>query len=268
MAGEGVSEAYRDAPVAVVTGGGRGLGAGIAVALADAGHDLVIVWRSDLAAAEHTAAAVRARGRRVELVEGDVEDADTAKLLVDAAVERLGGLDTWVNNAGVSAIAPVIDTPVLQMERMLAVNVIGALHGMQAAARTMLDRGSGGRIVNVASDAGLQGFPNLGGYAATKFALIALTQTAALELAGNRITVNAVCPGTAETAMNHSEWVSERTLTGRSFGDVREEYLGAIPLGRFCTPEDVGDAVAWLASPGASFVTGQAICINGGTVLH
>ena len=252
----------------MVTGGGRGLGAGIALALADSGHDIVLGWHRDAAAVAHVAEGVRARGQRVELVTGDVADPDTAKLMVDAAVERCGGLDVWVNNAGVSVIAPVIDTPIARMERMLAVNVVGALHGIQAAAHTMLELGVSGRIVNIASDAGLQGFPNLGGYAATKFALVALTQTAALELASAGITVNAVCPGTAETAMNHAEWSTERALTRRSFGDVREDYLDAIPLGRFCTPEDVGSTVAWLASSAAGFVTGQAICVNGGTVLH
>jgi acetoin reductase-like protein len=255
-------------PVAVVTGGGRGLGAGIALALADAGHDLVLGWCRDAAAAMETADAARASGSRVELVEGDVADPETAKLLVDAAVTTLGGLDVWVNNAGVSVIASVLDTPTEEMERMLSVNVIGTLHGMQAAARTMIEQGRRGRIVNLASDAGLQGFVNLGGYAATKFAVVALTQTAALELAPAGVTVNAVCPGTAETAMNHAEWDTERALTGLTTDEVRQSYLDAIPLGRFCAPEDVGAAVAWLAGPGAGFVTGQSICVNGGTVLH
>lgn len=255
-------------PVAVVTGGGRGLGAGIALALADAGHDLVIGWNRDAVAAAETADAIRARGREVEVVFGDVAEPQTAKVLVEAAVVGLGGLDVWVNNAGVSLIAPVLETPASEMERMLSVNVLGTLHGLQIAARTMLERRTGGRIINLASDAGLQGFPNLGGYAATKFAVVALTQTAALELARDGITVNAVCPGTAETAMNHAEWQAERSLTGLSTDEVRQSYLAQIPAGRFCSPDDVGSAVAWLAGPGASFVTGQSICVNGGTVLH
>jgi meso-butanediol dehydrogenase/(S,S)-butanediol dehydrogenase/diacetyl reductase len=266
MAGEGVSP--RGGRVAVVTGGGRGLGRGIAIALADAGHDLVIGWNRDAVSAAETADAVRSRGREVELVFGDVAEHQTPKVLVEAAVTGLGGLDVWVNNAGVSMIAPVLETPASEMERMLSVNVIGTLHGMQAAARTMLERRTGGRIINLASDAGLQGFPNLGGYAATKFAVVALTQTAALELARQGITVNAVCPGTAETAMNHAEWKAERSLTGLSTDEVRQSYLAQIPAGRFCTPADVGAAVAYLAGPGADFVTGQSICVNGGTVLH
>lgn len=255
-------------PVAVVTGGGRGLGAGIAEALAGTGHDLVLGWTRDETAAAETADTLRAQGARVELVQGDVRLPETAKLLVDAALATLGGLDVWVNNAGVSLIAPVLDTPVDEMERMLAVNVVGTLHGMQVAARSMLEREVPGRIVNVASDAGLQGFANLGGYAATKFAVVALTQTMALELASSGVTVNAVCPGTAETAMNRSEWDTEQALTGESLAAVREAYRHDIPMGRFCTPADVGSAVAWLAGPGAGFVTGQSICVNGGTVLH
>ena len=254
--------------VAVVTGGGRGLGAGIAAALAESGHDLVLGWARDEDAAVETADALRTRGARVELVQGDVGEPETAKLLVDAAFATLGSLDVWVNNAGISLIAAVLDTPVDEMERMLAVNVVGTLHGMQAAARSMLEQGTGGRIVNLASDAGLQGFPNLGGYAATKFAVVALTQTMAVELAASGITVNAVCPGTAETAMNQAEWATEQTLTGESLATVRRAYLNDIPMGRFCTPADVGSAVAWLAGPGAAFVTGQSICVNGGTVLH
>jgi meso-butanediol dehydrogenase / (S,S)-butanediol dehydrogenase / diacetyl reductase len=254
--------------VAVVTGGGRGLGRGIALELAGAGHDLVLSYHRDASAAAATAEAARAFGRRVEIVGGDISAAETSKLLIDAACTTLGGLDVWVNNAGVSTISTVLDTPAAEMERMLAVNVIGTLHGMQAAIRAMRERGTGGRIVNIASDAGLQGFAALGGYAATKFAVVALTQSAALEVARDGITVNAVCPGTAETAMNLAEWDTETHLTGRPRDVVRASYLDAIPLGRFCTPEDVGATVAWLASAGAAFVTGQSVCVNGGTVLH
>jgi NAD(P)-dependent dehydrogenase (short-subunit alcohol dehydrogenase family) len=254
--------------VAVVTGGGRGIGRGIALALADEGHDLVLGWRSDFEAVAQTVEAVRARGRRVETVAGDVADPLTAKLLVDAAVATFGGLDVWVNNAGISLIATVVDTPPAEMERMLAVNVTWTLHGIQASARAMREAGRGGRIVNLASDAGLQGFPYLGAYATTKFAVVGLTQTAALELARDGITVNAVCPGTAETGMNVAEWETETSLTGQTVESVRASYLDAIPIGRFCTPEDVGAVVAWLAGPAAGFVTGQAVCVNGGTVLH
>jgi meso-butanediol dehydrogenase/(S,S)-butanediol dehydrogenase/diacetyl reductase len=253
--------------VAVVTGGGRGLGRGIALALAADGFDLVLgyVGRADTASA--TAAEVEASGRRVELVGGDVADPGTAKLLLDAAVS-LGGPVAWVNNAGVSVLAPVVDTSPDDLKRMLDVNIGGVFHGLRAAARWFAAEGAPGRIVNIASDLGLQGFANLGAYAATKFAVVGLTQVAALELAGARITVNAVCPGTAETDMVLAERADEARLTGATSAAIRASYLTGIPAGRFCTPADVGDLVAWLCGPAASYVTGQAICVNGGSVLH
>ncbi|MFI5040840.1 MAG: SDR family NAD(P)-dependent oxidoreductase, partial [Acidimicrobiales bacterium] len=211
-------------PVAVVTGGGRGLGRGIVLALAAHGFDLVIGYGHDRVSASTAADEVRDVGRRAEVVEGDVSDATTAKLLLDAATS-LGGCDAWVNNAGVSALAPVIDTNPAEMARMLEVNVMGVLHGTQAAARWFASEGREGRIVNIASDLGVQACRNLGAYAATKFAVVGLTQSAAVELAGAKITVNAVCPGTAETEMVLAERASEVSLTGLPPDAVRSSYL-------------------------------------------
>ncbi len=253
--------------VAVVTGGGRGLGRGISLALAAAGFDVVIGCRGAPDAAASTAAAVQREGRRTAIVEGDVADPGTAKLLVDAAVE-MGGPDAWVNNAGVSVLAPVVDTPAADMARMVDVNLLGTFHGLQAAARWYLDAGRPGRIVNLASDLGVQACALLGGYAATKFGVVGLTQAAAVELAPAGICVNAVCPGTAETDMVLAERAAEARVRGATAAAVRQSYLSAIPAGRFCTPDDVGALVAWLCGPAASYVTGQAICVNGGSVLH
>lgn len=253
--------------VAVVTGGGRGLGRGISLALAGAGWDLVIGCHGSSTAAAATAADVRAFGRDCAVVAGDVADAGTAKLLLDAAC-GLGGPDAWVNNAGVSVLAPVVDTTPGDLARMLEVNVLGALHGLQAAARWWLDAGRPGRIVNLASDLGVQACALLGGYAATKFAVVGLTQAAAVELAPSGICVNAVCPGTAETDMVLAERAAEARVRGVGAEEVRRSYLDAIPAARFCTAEDVGALVVWLCSPPASYLTGQAICINGGSVLH
>lgn len=253
--------------VAVVTGGGRGLGRGIAVALAADGFDLVLGYARDRSAAEATAGAVRAGGRRAELVEGDVSESATAKLLLDAATS-LGGPDAWINNAGVSVLAPVVDTDEAEFARMLDVNVLGTFHGLRAAGLWFVAEGRPGRIVNLASDLGVQACVNLGAYSATKFAVVGLTQAAALELAPNGVTVNAVCPGTAETDMVLAERAAEVSLTGLSPDGVRASYLSAIPAGRFCTPEDVGATVTWLCSGGAAYVTGQAICVNGGSILH
>jgi len=255
--------------VAVVTGGGRGLGRGIALALAQSGFDLVLGWVSDPEAAAATARQVEAHDRKASLVQGSVADPSTAKLLLDAAVS-LGGPTAWVNNAGVSVLAPVLDTDPADMARMVEVNLLGTFHGVQAAGRWFTTERRPGRIVNLASDLGVQACANLGGYSATKFAVVGLTQAAAVELAPHGITVNAVCPGTAETDMVLAERASEVALGGEGANPeaVRQSYLDAIPAGRFCTPDDVGQLVAWLCGPGAAYVTGQAICVNGGSVLH
>jgi NAD(P)-dependent dehydrogenase (short-subunit alcohol dehydrogenase family) len=253
--------------IAVVTGAGRGLGRGIASALAHAGFDIVLGWHRDEAGIELAAKDVEAAGRNTRTVQGDVADEVTSARLLDAAID-LGGLDAWINNAGVSVLAPVLDTSAADMTRMVAVNLLGSFHGMRTAARWFLDNGAAGRIVNIASELGVQAFPYLGGYSATKFGVVGLTQAAALELGPNGITVNAVCPGTAETDMVLAERASEQALTGRPADTVRQSYLDGIPAGRFCRPDDVGATVAWLCSPGAAYVTGQAICVNGGSVLH
>lgn len=253
--------------VAVVTGASRGLGRGVAVALADGGFDVVVGYRSDEQGAKETAVLVERAGRTATTVAGDVSEEATHERLL-AAARTIGALDVWVNNAGVSVLVPVVAMARDQLDWMLRVNVTGAFLGLRTATRAMLDAGQGGCIVNVASELGVQGCRLLGGYAATKFAVVGLSQSAALELAADRIRVNAVCPGTAETDMVAAERAAEVALGGQSLGDVRAAGLGVIPAGRFCTPEDVGGLVAYLASPAAAFVTGQSICVNGGAVLR
>lgn len=254
--------------VAAVTGGGRGLGRGIAVKLASAGCDLVLGWRSDETAAKETADDVAAHGASALTVQGDVSDPKTAARIADAALTELGSLDVWVNNAGISRLGPVLDTSTNDMQSMMDANFFGTFHGLQAAGAAMKDSGKGGRIINVASDLGLLAAPLLAGYSATKFAVVGLTQAAALELAPYGICVNAVCPGTVETDMVLAEENAEAELTGSSTDLVRERLRGAVPAGRLCTVDDVAALVGWLASPEASFVTGQAICTNGGSILH
>ena len=253
--------------VAVVTGSSKGLGRGIAVSLAASGCDVVVNYATDEVGAKETAGLVEQAGGRAAVVPGDVRRPATAEALVDAAAD-LGGLDVWVNNAGVSVLAPVIDTEPADLVRMVDVNLMGTFHGLRAAAHHMRAAGTPGRIVNVASEVAVQAFPLLGAYGATKFAVVGLTQAAALELAVDGITVNAVGPGTAETDMVLAERRSEVAITGRGPDDVRAAYLDGIPAGRFCDPADAGALVAWLAGPDASYVTGQTFLVNGGSVLH
>lgn len=253
--------------VAVVTGASRGLGRGICLALAHRGVDVLVLHRASPAEATATADACRALGVRAEPMVADVCDAAALHAAAETAIERFGTLDCWVNNAGVSTIGAVLDTTDEEFRRLFETNVLGVQHGMQAAIGPMRAAGTG-RIVNLASDAALTAFPLLGAYAATKFAVRALTQTAALELAGSGVAINAVCPGTAETDMNEREWAIETALTGSSRDEVRARYLADIPAGRFVTPEDVGQVVAWLATEATGLITGQSICVNGATVLH
>jgi NAD(P)-dependent dehydrogenase (short-subunit alcohol dehydrogenase family) len=253
--------------VAVVTGGGRGLGRGIALALAEAGCDLVLGWHSQPEALAATVGEAGRLGARVQTVHGDVTDPDTSAQLAKVATGEFGGLDVWVNNAGVSVLAPLLQTTAEDMTQMMDVNFLGTFHGLQAAAGAMTVGGEGGRIINVASDLGLVAAPLLAGYSASKFAVVGLTQAAAVELAPRQIAVNAVCPGTVETDMVLAEQAAEAAWLGGPVDAVRARLLGAVPAGRLCTPEDVGALVTWLASPGAAYVTGQAICTNGGSIL-
>jgi meso-butanediol dehydrogenase / (S,S)-butanediol dehydrogenase / diacetyl reductase len=251
--------------VAVVTGGGRGLGRSIVVHLGRVGFDVVVNYRTSGAAADAAVAELAAMGRTGVAVGGDVADRSTHTALV-AAADRLGSLQVWVNNAGISTLAPVVDADPDDLDRMHEVNVRGTFLGLQAAARHLLDHSRAGRIVNVASECGVQAFPRLGAYSATKFAVVGLTQAAAIELGPHDITVNAICPGTAETDMVAAERTSQADQTGQSLDQVRDEYLDAIPAGRFCDPDDVGALVAFVAGPDAGYVTGQALCTNGGSV--
>jgi len=254
--------------VAVVTGGGRGLGRGIACELARNGCDLVLGWRSDEAALQEAVDRVAALGAKALAVQGDVSDPETSEQLAKAALSELGSLDVWVNNAGISRLSPLLETSIADMASMMDANFFGTFHGLKAAGSAMKEAGQGGRIINVASDLGLLAAPLLAGYSATKFAVVGLTQAAAVELAPYGICVNAVCPGTVETDMVLAEAQAEADLFDISLETVRQRLLDDVPAGRLCTPEDVAALVAWLASPPAGFITGQAICTNGGSIRH
>ena len=255
--------------VAVVTGASRGLGRSIALALSEAGAAGVVVgYLRDEAGAESAVADVRSRGAEAVAVAGDVGDAATSDLLATTALSRFGRLDVWVNNAGVSVTAPVLDTEPAAMEWMVRVNLMGVFHGCRAAAAAMVEAGRGGRIINIASDIGVQGARYFGGYVATKFAVVGLGQTLALELASQGVTVNSVCPGTAETEMVQEEFETEAHLSGTAVDAVRRSYLQDIPAGRFCDPSDVAALVVFLAGDAARYITGQSLLVNGGAILH
>jgi len=241
-----------DGKVAVVTGSGQGIGRGIAWALADAGADVVVNARreGDL---QVTASGVVDRGRRALIAQGDIRD--FSEDLAERTMTEFGRLDIWVNNVGGSddkTVRELIDTPDDVFRSQLELNLTSAFQGCKAAAHCMVD---GGVIINISSGAGTRGSPRTGPYAAAKAGLNNMTQTLALELAPRGIRVNAVSPGPVVTE-------AFREVLGVS--DQIDELARTIPLGRTGTPDDIAAAVLYLASPAASWVTGEHLLVAGG----
>jgi NAD(P)-dependent dehydrogenase (short-subunit alcohol dehydrogenase family) len=243
---------------AVVTGASRGIGLAIARALVDQGARVTLMAR-DPAALESAATEL---GRDSAWQQVDVSDAAS----VAAAFARAGAADILVNNAGQAASAPILRTDGEKWQRMLDVNLTGAYHCIQAALPGMLD-GGWGRIVNVASTAGLTGYRYVAAYCAAKHGLVGLTRALALELATKGITVNAVCPGYTETGIVQDAVANIVRKTGRSEQQARAELAAGNPQGRLVQPDEVAHAVAMLCMPAAAAMNGQAIAVAGGEVM-
>jgi len=247
-----------DGKIAIVTGagrGGRGIGRGIALALAQAGADVVITARTNVADAEAVAEAVRETGRRALAVQCDVSDAASVESLFATVKEQFSRVDILVNNAGITR-----DTLLLRMseedwDAVLDANLKGTFLCTRAATKLMLKQ-KFGRIINITSVNGQVGSPGQANYSASKAGMIGFTKSVAREVASRGITVNAVAPGFIDTQM--TDFVS---------GDAREALLAKIPVGRFGTAEDVGAAVAFLASDAASYMTGQVLTVDGGLTV-
>lgn len=245
---------------ALVTGAATGIGRAIARALARDGA-AVAVTDLDGRAAEATAAEIGLPAIGLAL---DVTDAAATARALDHAATRLGGLDIVCANAGVSTMRRVVDLTEAEWEHNMAVNAEGVFLTCQAAVRRWLADGTSGVIVNTASLAGKMGVPLLAHYSASKFAVVGFTQALAREVAPHGIRVNCVCPGFVRTAMQDRELVWEAALRGMTVEEVRTEYVALTPLGRLEEPEDVADAVAFLASDRARFITGEALNVTGG----
>ena len=234
----------------VVTGAGRGIGAGIARQLCERGAG-VIIADLDLATAEGTAKGLRGDGHQASAMQVDVASETSVEALAEAAI-RHGKLVGWVNNAGISERVPLTDITVKAWDRMMSVNVRSVFLGTRAAARRME---SGGAIVNLASISSFIALPHLSHYGASKGAVASFTKHAAIDLAPRGIRVNAVGPGTIESPM---------TQTRLSDPEQLQWTLQRVPIGRVGQPLDVGNAVAFLCSPQASFITGTILMCDGG----
>ena len=245
-----------DGKTAVVTGGGRGLGRYMAEALADAGAAVVLCSRKR-EPLEEVKSEIEAGGGRALAVECDVTDPEDVENVVAAAEEAFGSLDVVVNNSGATWGAPPSEMPLERFEWVLRVNVRGTFLMSQAAGRRMIERGSGGTIINISSVAGLVGghpdYMQTVGYNSSKGAIISMTRDLATSWAPHGITVNAIAPGWFPTHMS-----------GGLIEKFETRMLEGIPLHRFGNPEDLKGVAIFLASPAASYITGQTLVVDGG----
>jgi NAD(P)-dependent dehydrogenase (short-subunit alcohol dehydrogenase family) len=245
---------------ALVTGGARGIGAAFARAYAAEGAT-VAVADITLDGAEATAAAIGPTAYAVHLDVGDQASIDAA---VAAVVERAGGRDILVNNAAVFDLAPIVEISRESYERLFRVNVAGTLFMLQAAARRMIAQGRGGKIVNIASQAGRRGEPLVAVYCASKAAVISLTQSAGLDLIRHRINVNGIAPGVVDSDMWDTVDALFARYENRPLGEKRRLVGEGVPYGRMGRPDDLVGAAVFLASDEADYVVAQTLNVYGG----
>ena len=241
--------------VALVTGGSRGIGRAIALKLAENGADVAINYAGNTAAAEEVKTAIEQMGRKALLVQGSVADTDGVQTIVNTVVKELGRLDILINNAGITRDGLLMRMKEADWDDVMHTNLKGVYNCSKAVLRTMMKQRSG-RIVNMASVVGEMGNAGQTNYAATKAGVIGFTKSLAKEVASRGITVNAIAPGFIATDMTS-------VLTD----DQKAEMARTIPLGRAGQPEDVANAVLFLVSEGAAYITGQVLNVDGGMVM-
>jgi NAD(P)-dependent dehydrogenase (short-subunit alcohol dehydrogenase family) len=242
---------------ALVTGAQQGIGAAIAIALAQQGANIAINYLDGLAEAEAVAAAIRAAGGQAVLVAGDVARPETPANLVNATVAAFGRIDVLVNNAGVFPRVPFLDMTPADWDFVHTINLRATCFCAQAAARRMVEAGIQGSIVSLASSAIFGASPRGVHYAASKGGVVSLTRAMATELAPHRIRVNAIAPGLTDTAQPRYG-MTEEELAARG---------AAMPLGRLGQPEDIANVAVFLASDRSAFMTGQVVHANGGLFM-
>ena len=240
---------------AVVTGGSRGIGRAIALRLAKQGADVAISFRGNTAAAEETAAAIRSLGRQALIIQADHSQPEAGDMVIKAALEAFGKIDILVNNAGITRDDLIMRMSLEAWQSVIDTNLSGAFHAIKAVTRPML-RAKSGRIINITSVSGQAGQTGQANYSAAKAGLIGLTKATARELASRSITCNAVAPGFVLTE-----------LTQDLPQALQDEINARTPLGRFGTAEEIANAVAFLASDEAAYITGQVLAVDGGLVM-
>ncbi|NOT55299.1 MAG: 3-oxoacyl-ACP reductase FabG [Deltaproteobacteria bacterium] len=238
----------------LVTGGGSGIGRAACLAFAREGADVGVADVS-VEGAESTVSEVKNLGRKAIAIQVDVTDPASVQTMVTQAVAALSTLHVLVNSAGVREIVPFLELPFAEWQRVIAVNLTGTFLCSQAVARHLVMQGTGGKIINLASVAGLTAVPNRAAYVASKHAVVGLTKEMALELADKNIQVNAVAPGVVRTSMTESYFDKPSVVA---------TLQKAHPAGRWAQPEEIANLILYLASPEAAFITGATFPIDGG----
>jgi NAD(P)-dependent dehydrogenase (short-subunit alcohol dehydrogenase family) len=248
-------------PTAIVTGGNSGIGRATAVALAERGFDVGITWHTERERADSACEEIRALGVRAEAAQMDLDVMDPNELpgraaAIDELTERLGGIDAFVNNHGAGQGTPFLDTDLETFARVVNLDLTGSFVCLQKAARRMVQQGRGGRLIAITSVHEHVPLEGSASYTASKHGLGGLVKVMALELAEHGITVNAVAPGEIATRM-----------TGQEDEDPRAAEREGVPAGRPGHAREIGEAVAYLASPGARYTTGHSLVVDGGMLL-
>ncbi|MFK9093954.1 SDR family NAD(P)-dependent oxidoreductase [Bacillus salipaludis] len=245
--------------VAIVTGGVQGIGKAIVEALVECEANVAVIDRDIHAEISND---------RVLYLQTDVSKSEQVEEMVLKVIEYFGRLDILVNNAGISSMDYVVDIKENDWDKVMEVNAKGVYLCSQSVARFLKNQGQGGKIINISSQAGKNGYRLMGSYVASKHAVLGFTKVMALELAKDQINVNAVCPGIVETDMKRNERVIGGELRGLHAEAIKEEDFSQVPLGRTATPQDIAHVVVFLASKYSDYMTGQGINVTGGMTMN
>lgn len=251
---------------ALVTGGGRGIGAAIAAALAARGATVSLLGRTSSTLEETAGRLIEEHGSIVGTAVTNIADAASVEASIKRCIAERGRVDFLVNNAGIAPSAPFLKSDAKLWQQVLDVDLMGAVHAARAVLPGMFDGGSG-RIVNIASTAGITGMAYVTAYCAAKHALVGFTRALAMETARKGITVNAVCPGYTETDIVGDALQNIVEKTGRSREEALKSLVSGNPQARLIQPEEVAETVAWLCKDAAASITGQSIVVAGGELM-